>query len=230
MSVSQSPSFDLETRPQRKAPAEPFSNPERRGFYARFGKRAFDLFVSLLALAVLSPILLIIAAIVKLTSSGPVFYRQNRVARDARIFQIMKFRSMTADAERRGRGITVGGDERVTPAGRILRGTKLDELPQFWNVVKGDMSLVGPRPEIPSYVALYTAEQLGVLSVAPGITDIASIHYRHEEKLLEGSPDPDELYRRVILPHKLSLNLQYIERMSFALDLKLIAQTIRSIF
>lgn len=230
MSVSQSPSFDLETRPQRKAPAEPFSNPARRGFYARFGKRAFDLFVSLLALAVLSPILLIIAAIVKLTSSGPVFYRQNRVARDARIFQIMKFRSMTADAERRGRGITVGGDERVTPAGRILRGTKLDELPQFWNVVKGDMSLVGPRPEIPSYVALYTAEQLGVLSVAPGITDIASIHYRHEEKLLEGSPDPDELYRRVILPHKLSLNLQYIERMSFALDLKLIAQTIRSIF
>ncbi len=230
MSVSHSPSLDVETRSQRAAPLEPFSNPHRHGFYARFGKRAFDLFISLLALIVLSPVLLAIAVLVKLTSAGPILYKQNRVGRDARIFQIIKFRSMRVDADRHGWGITVAGDERVTRAGRVLRETKLDELPQLWNIVKGDMSFVGPRPEIPSYVALYTREQLGVLSVAPGITDIASIRYRHEEKVIERSSNPDQFYRRVILPHKLSLNLQYIEQMSFSLDLKLIAQTLRSIF
>jgi lipopolysaccharide/colanic/teichoic acid biosynthesis glycosyltransferase len=230
MSVSQSPSFDVETRSQPNASPEPFSSERRRGFYARVGKRAFDFFVSVLALLVLAPALLAIAVLVKLTSPGPAFYRQNRVGRHARIFQILKFRSMIVDADGRGCGITVGGDERVTGFGRILRETKLDELPQLWNILKGDMSLVGPRPEVPSYVALYTREQLGVLAVAPGITDIASIQYRHEEKLLEGNPDPDDFYRRVILPHKLSLNLQYIQHMSFALDMKLIAQTLRSIF
>jgi lipopolysaccharide/colanic/teichoic acid biosynthesis glycosyltransferase len=230
VSVSHSTSFDVEAGPPRATPLEPFSKPPRHGFYARIGKRAFDLLISLLALIVLSPVLLAIAVVVKLTSPGPVFYRQNRVGRDARIFQIIKFRSMTVDADRHGRGITVAGDERVTRAGRILRETKLDELPQLWNIVKGDMSLVGPRPEIPSYVALYTREQLGVLGVAPGITDIASIRYRHEEKVLERSSNPDEFYRCVILPHKLSLNLGYIEQMSFLLDLKLIVQTLRSIF
>ena len=152
---------------------------------------------------------LVIAVVVKLTSRGPVFYRQNRVGRDARIFRILKFRTMVVDADRQGLGITTAGDERVTPFGKILRELKLDEMPQLWNVLKGDMSLVGPRPELPSYVAQYTPEELRVLSVTPGITDIASIRYRHEEKLLEGSNDPDELYRRLVLPHKLALNLEY---------------------
>jgi lipopolysaccharide/colanic/teichoic acid biosynthesis glycosyltransferase len=227
--VSQTTSFDVET-PPRRHPVDPLHAPGRRGFYGRFGKRAFDLVVSVLALLILAPVLLAIAILVKLSSPGPVFYRQNRVGRNAGIFRIVKFRSMTVDADRHGWGITVAGDERITRIGRILRDTKLDELPQLWNIVKGEMSLVGPRPEIPSYVALYTTDQLGVLSVAPGITDIASIRYRHEEKMLERSANPDEFYCRVVLPHKLSLNLQYIRQMSFGLDLKLIFQTLRSIF
>jgi len=226
--ASQTTSFDVETQPPRHS-LDPMHAPPRRGFYCGFGKRAFDLVVSALALVILSPLLLSIAILVKLSSPGPIFYKQNRVGRYARIFRILKFRSMTPDAERDGWGITIAGDERVTRIGRILRDTKLDELPQLWNIVKGEMSLVGPRPEIPSYVALYTTEQLGVLSVAPGITDIASIHYRHEEKVLEHSANPDDFYRRVVLPHKLSLNLQYIRQMSFGLDLKLIFQTLRSI-
>jgi lipopolysaccharide/colanic/teichoic acid biosynthesis glycosyltransferase len=149
-------------------------------------------------------VFLVIAVVVKLTSRGPAFYRQNRVGRDARIFRILKFRTMVVHADRPGLGITTAGDERVTPFGKILRGLKLDEMPQLWNALKGNMSLVGPRSELPSYVARYAPEQLRVLSVTPGITDLASIRYRHEEKLLEGSNDPDELYRRLVLPHKLA--------------------------
>jgi lipopolysaccharide/colanic/teichoic acid biosynthesis glycosyltransferase len=206
-----------------------FQEPACAGFYRRSGKRAVDICASLVALIALSPLFLVLAILIKLTSRGPVFYRQNRVGRDARIFRILKFRSMVVDADRQGLGITAAEDERVTPFGKFLRELKLDETPQFWNVLKGDMSLVGPRPELPSYVAHYTPEQLRVLSVKPGITDIASIRYRHEEKLLKRSADPDELYRHLILPKKLALNLQYIHCMSLALDLKLILETLRSI-
>jgi lipopolysaccharide/colanic/teichoic acid biosynthesis glycosyltransferase len=201
----------------------------KRGFYCRFGKRAFDFCVSLFALLLLAPLFGLLAIAVKLSSPGPVFFRQKRVGRDAQVFQMLKFRSMVLDADQRGWGITVAGDERVTPIGRILRELKLDELPQLWNVLKGEMSLVGPRPELPSYVAQYTFEQLRVLSARPGITDIASIRYRHEEKMLERSAHPEDFYRNVILPHKLALNLDYIERMSFSLDLRLILQTLRAI-
>lgn len=229
MSVSHS-TYEIEAPPKTKNSREPLPVPEQRGFYRQFGKRALDLFLSLFALLVLSPLFLLIAIVVKLTSPGPVLYRQNRVGRDARIFQIMKFRSMVTDADQNGCGITIGGDERVTPFGRILRNLKLDELPQLWNVLRGDMSIVGPRPEIPSYVAGYTREQLLVLAVRPGITDVASIRYRHEERVLARSSNPEEFYRGVVLPHKLSLNLQYIDGISFASDVKLILQTARSIF
>ena len=230
MAVSPSTSSYTETRPpQPDLSPELFQEPRRIGFYRRFGKRAVDVCASVVTLIALLPVFLVIAILVKLTSRGPVFYRQNRVGRDARIFRILKFRSMVVDADRRGLGITTAEDERVTPFGKILRELKLDETPQLWNVLKGDMSLVGPRPELASYVAQYTPEQLRVLTVKPGITDIASIRYRHEERLLERSADPDELYLRLVLPHKLTLNLEYIDRMSFAFDLKLILQTLRSI-
>jgi lipopolysaccharide/colanic/teichoic acid biosynthesis glycosyltransferase len=136
---------------------------------------------------------------------------------------------MVTDADRIGLGITIAGEERVTRVGRFLRESKLDELPQLWNVFRGDMSLVGPRPELPSYVATYTFEQLGVLSVAPGITDTPSVYYRHEERLLQASSNPDDFYRRVLLPHKLVLDLEYIDQMSLRGDLKLMLQAALSI-
>lgn len=230
MSVSHSPSVEVEAPPQSPRSREPLPIAQQRGFYCRFGKRALDVLISLAALVVLSPLFLLAALLVKLTSEGPVFYRQNRVGRDARIFQILKFRSMAVDADQQGWGITVGGDERVTRFGQIMRDLKIDELPQLWNVLHGDMSLVGPRPEIPSYVAVYSRQQLAVLSVRPGITDPASIRYRHEERVLAGSTDPEEFYRRVVLPHKLTLNLEYIDQVSFSRDIRLILQTARSIF
>ena len=229
MSVSRS-TYEIEAAPLSKGSREPLPIPDSRGVYRRFGKRALDMTIALLAVIVLSPVFLLTALLVKLSSHGPVFYRQNRVGRDARIFQILKFRSMFVDSEQHGSGITVGGDERVTTIGRILRNLKIDELPQLWNVLRGDMSIVGPRPEIPSYVATYTRQQLGVLMVRPGITDSASIQYRHEERMLARSADPEEFYRGVVLPHKLSLNLEYIDQISLAMDLKLMLQTARSIF
>jgi lipopolysaccharide/colanic/teichoic acid biosynthesis glycosyltransferase len=232
VSTSESSSVQIEESSRRTEDFEPFHSREqrKRGFYCRVGKRAFDISVSLLGLLVLAPLFLFLAIIIKLTSRGPVFFMQNRVGRDARIFRIVKFRSMVVDAERQGLGITTADDERVTPVGKILRDLKLDELPQLWNVLKGDMSLVGPRPELPSYVAMYTPEQLRVLTVQPGITDAASIRYRHEEEALKGNADPHEFYRSVVLPHKLALNRDYIEDISFRHDLKLILQTLQSIF
>jgi lipopolysaccharide/colanic/teichoic acid biosynthesis glycosyltransferase len=224
-------SLETETLPLPADPClDPLSNQKQHGFYRCFGKRAFDFCVSSVALVLLSPLFALIAIAIKIGSRGPVFFAQKRVGRDAQIFRMLKFRSMAVDADQRGPGITVAGDERVTPIGKILRELKMDELPQLWNVLKGEMSLVGPRPELPSYVAQYTLEQLRVLSVCPGITDIASIRYRHEEKVLERSSNPDDFYRSVILPHKLSLNLDYVEHMSFSFDLRLILETLLSIF
>src|SRR5579859_5515204 len=150
------------------------------GLYRRAGKRALDAAVSAMMLVVISPLLLIVCALVKLTSPGPVFYRQERVGEGGRPFNIVKFRSMVVDADRRGLGLTSAGDPRVTRCGVVLRQLKIDELPQLWNVLKGDMSLVGPRPELPVYVANYDSRQRVVLTVRPGITDIASIAFRWE--------------------------------------------------
>jgi len=198
-------------------------------FYSRWGKRAIDLVSSFFGLLILSPALLVLSALIKLSSPGTVFFRQVRIGKDGRPFWILKFRSMIQGADRMGKGITPGNDPRVTPLGVFLREWKLDELPQLWNVFKGDMSLVGPRPELPVYVAQYSAEQQKVLEVRPGITDPASLRYRDEGAILQRSTDPERLYREEILPDKLALNLQYLRDVSFSYDLSLIFYTIKSV-
>ena len=199
------------------------------GFYRCRGKRCFDVIVSGLILVLISPVLLFISLIVKLTSPGPVLYRQARVGQGGRVFGILKFRSMVVDADCKGPGITVSGDARVTATGKILRKLKLDEIPQLWNVVIGDMSLVGPRPELPKYVDTYDQWQRAVLSVRPGITDSASIKYRWEEELLSQSSAPEKFYEQIVLPKKLELNLLYIKQMSFQHDCSLLIQTVFSV-
>ena len=176
------------------------------------------------ALLITLPASLIAALAIMLESGGPVLYRGWRVGRDGEIFRIYKFRSMVANADRSGSALTTAGDSRVTRVGRALRRTKLDELPQLLNVLRGEMGIVGPRPEHPNYVRLYTEEQRRVLDVLPGITGAASVRYRNEERLLNGE-NPEVLYRAVIMPEKLRLELEYMERRSFWTDLGLIWET-----
>ena len=172
-----------------------------------------------------SPLLLAAGVAVRLSSPGPILYRGRRVGIGGAPFEMLKFRTMVVGADRRGPAVTLGGDDRVTSVGRILRRTKLDELPQLWNVLRGDMALVGPRPEHPDYVALYTPEQRRVLSVRPGVTGAGSVAYRHEEGHLQG-PDAELRYREVLLPAKLALELDYLERRSLLLDLRLVLATV----
>jgi lipopolysaccharide/colanic/teichoic acid biosynthesis glycosyltransferase len=203
---------------------------KRAGFYRNAGKRAIDFAIAFAGLLILSPLMIVVAILVKCTSLGPILYLQNRVGRGGKTFRIAKFRSMVADADRKGPGITASDDPRVTRLGAMLRESKIDELPQLWNVLRGDMSLVGPRPELPAYVAGYTCEQRRVLTVRPGLTDIASIRYRHEEKVLAESDSPEEFYRSAVLPHKLALNIEYIDHMSLSFDTRLIFQTLKCLF
>jgi len=200
----------------------------RGAFYRRTGKRILDVSCAIAGLVLLAPLFLIVAVLLKLTSSRSVLFRQPRVGRNGRIFLLVKFRSMCGGGES-GPLITVASDPRITFVGAILRRFKIDELPQLWNVLKGEMSLVGPRPEVQRYVAGYTQQQLRVLEVQPGITDPAAIAYRHEEKLLSSHPDPERFYRTIVLPHKLFLNLEYVENISFRRDVSLILKTFRSI-
>ncbi len=192
-------------------------------------KRLFDFFAASVGLLALSPILTLVALAVKLNSPGPALYRSTRVGKAGKPFHMLKFRTMVLDADRLGPGITPGGDRRITPVGRFLRRTKLDELPQLINVVKGDMSLVGPRPEDPRYVALYTSEQRQVLEVRPGITSAASLAYRQEERMLVG-PDWERVYCAEVLPAKLEADLAYLSRRTFLSDFWLIVQTILALF
>ena len=194
-------------------------------------KRCFDVLLAGLGLAVLSPVLLGLALWVKLDSPGPVFYRQVRVGRGGRPFRIHKLRTMAHAAAAAGPEITVGADQRITRAGRFLRRHKLDELPQLIDVLRGAMSLVGPRPEVPRYVALYPpALRDKVLSVRPGITDPASLVYRDEAAVLAAAADPEAEYVNVVMPAKLQLAAQYVEHASLATDLRLIARTVRVVF
>ena len=202
---------------------------DQRGFYLAVGKRLIDIVISSFGLILFAPILLIVGGLIKLSSPGPALFRQQRVGKNERLFWILKFRTMVEGAERTGGGITPRNDPRVTPLGVFLRKWKLDELPQLWNVLKGEMSVVGPRPELPSYVAEYTSEQKAVLLVKPGITDPGSLRYRDEGRLLQQNRDPQRLYREKILPDKLALNLQYLKDISFARDLHLIVSTIKSV-
>lgn len=194
-------------------------------FYTKCGKRALDIFLSASGLACLAPLFVVVACGIKLTSRGPILFRQTRVGKDNHKFQILKFRSMVTNAERNGARITVSGDRRVTRVGRLLRQCKVDELPQLWNVLRGQMSLVGPRPELPLYVAGYSQQERVVLSARPGITDPASLSYRNEEEILAGYDDPENVYRTRILPHKLAMNIAYLRRISLKNDLLIIVQT-----
>ena len=189
-------------------------------------KRMFDILASGFGLLILSPLFLILAVWIPLDSPGPVFYRQTRVGRGGRDFRIFKFRTMRVGADK-GSLVTIGGrDPRVTRAGSFLRRLKLDELPQLINVLVGDMSLVGPRPEVRKYVDLYTPEQLHVLDVRPGMTDAASIKYRNESELLGQAEDPEDYYIHVVMPDKLAINLDYVRHHSFRGDIQLIFKTI----
>lgn len=192
-------------------------------------KRIFDIVASGIGLIILSPLFVVLAVWIKTDSKGPVFYRQIRVGKDNKDFRLFKFRSMRPDSDKLGL-ITVGGhDPRVTRSGYYIRKYKLDELPQLINVFKGDMSFVGPRPEVRKYVDLYTADQLRVLSVRPGITSLASIRYKNENEILASANDPDKTYVEQVLIDKLNIDLQYIDNASFWGDLKLIFITLKEI-
>lgn len=189
-------------------------------------KRLFDIACSLLALLLLCPLLLVVALWVRLDSPGPVLFRQQRVGRGGQPFAILKFRTMQVNAEAAGLQITVGQDPRITRTGAWLRRSKLDELPQLLNVLRGEMSMVGPRPEVPRYVALYPADQRAtVLSVRPGITDLASLAFRDESTLLARSADPERTYVEEILPIKLRHACNYVAQRSLWLDLRILALT-----
>lgn len=193
-------------------------------------KRLFDLLASGVGLLALAPVLLGIALAIKLESHGPVFFRQERVGRFGKTFRIHKFRTMVTDAERRGLQITVGTDARVTKVGAVLRKHKLDELAQLIDVFIGDMSLVGPRPEVPRYVGCYPAEARKiVLSVKPGITDRASIEYKDENEILGRSKDPHKAYVDEVLPIKIGYYIDYVETRSFWGDIRIIYATLLAI-
>jgi len=193
-------------------------------------KRLFDIFFSAIGLSLLSPLFIAVAILIKIDSHGPVFFRQQRMGKNFVPFFIYKFRTMVRDAPQKGPGITIGGDTRVTRIGRILRKSKIDELPQLMNVLKGDMSIVGPRPELETYVELYKNDYNDILHVRPGITDISSVTFRDEESILKDKNDPENYYRHVVLPVKIKLSREYIKRSSFFYDLRLIFMTFYRLF
>jgi lipopolysaccharide/colanic/teichoic acid biosynthesis glycosyltransferase len=189
-------------------------------------KRALDVLVAAVGLIVVSPVLAIAAALVKLDSPGPALFRQERVGRRFRPFVLYKFRTMRVNANGEGPSIAVGNDSRVTRTGRMLRRTKIDELPQLWNVLKGDMSLVGPRPELRQFVDMFHQDYAEILEARPGITDLASIKYRDEAALLAGAAHPEEEYVKRILPDKIRLARESVRRSSIAFDLSVLAKTL----
>lgn len=191
-------------------------------------KRIFDIVISFVGLLILFPFILIIALLIKIDSKGPVFFKQVRVTKNAREFKIFKYRTMRVGSDKYSQ-ITVGKDNRITKVGAFLRKYKLDEIPQLINVLIGDMSLVGPRPEVPKYVALYTDEQKEILKVRAGITDYASIEFSDENDLLASEEDPEKAYIEKIMPKKIELNKKYISEISILTDIKIILLTIKKI-
>ena len=198
----------------------------RRKIYLRAGKRCADLVVSLLGITLSSPILILCASAVKLGSCGPVLFRQQRVGRNGKLFTLLKFRTMTCGPHTERLKITVAGDPRVTTVGTWLRKMKLDELPQLFNVVRGDMSVIGPRPEVPEYVRFYDQRQRMVLRLKPGITGPASLVFINEETVLKQSRNPELFYRTHVMPQKLQIDLEYCERVSFLADCSLACRTL----
>ena len=193
-------------------------------------KRILDILVSLVGLICLFPLLLLAAVLIKLDSRGPIFFRQERIGMRFRPFQILKFRTMVQDSSTRGQSITVGDDPRITRVGWFLRKTKIDELPQLINVLRGEMTFVGPRPEVPQYVELFRQDYEEILKVRPGITDLASIKYRDEAALLGQSENPEEEYITRVLPDKINLGKEYIRRSSVFFDLTLMFKTFLRLF
>src|SRR5438445_738285 len=192
-------------------------------------KRSFDLILSLLGLIVLAPVFAAVAVAIKIESAGPVFYRGLRAGRYGKAFRIFKFRTMVVKAEALGSASTPEDDQRITRVGRFLRKLKLDELPQLLNVVRGEMSLVGPRPQVPWAVEQYTPEERTILKVRPGITDPASVRFRNEGEILRGSADPDKDYFEKIHPEKMRLSIEYVQKQSFLLDCKILLQTMAAV-
>lgn len=191
-------------------------------------KRIFDIISSLFGLILLSPFMIIIAILIKLDSKGPIFFKQVRVTKNGREFKIFKYRTMKIGSDKYSQ-ITVGKDSRITKVGDFLRKYKLDEIPQLINVLIGDMSLVGPRPEVPKYVALYTEEQREILKVRAGITDYASIEFSNENDILANEADPEKAYIEKIMPRKIELNKKYLSEISVMTDIKIILLTIKKI-
>lgn len=192
-------------------------------------KRLFDIIFSLFGLILVSPWLILFAVLIERESPGPAFYRGQRVGKGGKVFRIFKFRSMVMGADKIGGPSTSADDPRLLKIGKILRRYQLDELPQFINILKGEMSFVGPRPEVPSEVATYDEETKKIiLSVRPGLTDLATLANLHEEEILKGAEDPHEAYRRLIQPQKLKLAKEYVEKRSFWLDIKIIFKTLKS--
>ena len=192
-------------------------------------KRLFDIIFSLIGLVFLAPFLILITIIIKADSKGPVFYIQKRVGKGNKDFRLFKFRSMRIDSDISGL-LTVGNkDPRITSSGYYLRKYKLDEIPQLYNVLKGEMSFVGPRPEVRKYVELYNEYQMKVLEVKPGITDLASIKYRNENEILADSDDPEGLYTNEIMPDKIEINLEYISDRSLLKDIRIIIKTLKAV-
>jgi lipopolysaccharide/colanic/teichoic acid biosynthesis glycosyltransferase len=199
----------------------------RRSFYAKFGKRLIDVTASAIGLALLSPVFLIVAVAIKWESSGPVFFRQRRVGKGGKPFRIIKFRSMVSNAATAGPALTTHEDRRITAVGRFIRRTKLDELPQLVNVLCGEMSLVGPRPEVPEFVAFYsTSQQNSLMSMRPGMTDYAAILYRDESALLREGDDPVAVYREKIMPAKFALYEYYGRNITLSNDMRLVLATV----
>ncbi|MDG6006649.1 sugar transferase [Candidatus Brocadia sapporoensis] len=192
-------------------------------------KRLFDLVFSVIGLIVCLPLFVLIAFLIKCNSRGPVFFIQKRVGKGFRLFKLYKFRTMITDASQKGLQVTAVGDPRITKVGRFLRKTKIDELPQLINVFKGDMSLVGPRPEVPKYVEIFRDDYQDILKIKPGITDYATIEFRDEEGVLEKFEDPEDGYIREVLPIKIKLYKKYLEDSGFFTDVKLIVLTLTKI-
>jgi lipopolysaccharide/colanic/teichoic acid biosynthesis glycosyltransferase len=192
-------------------------------------KRSFDIAASFLGLLFLSPVIALVALTIKIDDGGPVLFSQVRMGKGFAPFTLYKFRTMVVEAEKKGSAITAGGDERITGIGRILRKYKLDELPQLVNVLKGEMSIVGPRPEDPHYVEIFHDDYRAILIVRPGITDYATLEFRNEETILAEYDDPEEAYVEVILPQKLQLSKRYISEQSFFRDILIILNTLLSI-
>ncbi|MEG1518858.1 MAG: sugar transferase [Cetobacterium sp.] len=191
-------------------------------------KRLFDVVLSFVGILLLSPIFIVISILIKLDSKGEVIFKQIRITKNRKEFKIYKFRTMKVDTEKEGQ-ITIGKDSRITRVGNILRKTKLDELPQLFNVLEGSMSFVGPRPEVPKYVNYYTQDELEILNVRAGITDYASIYFSDESELLGKAEDPEKYYIDTIMPYKIELNKKYIQNMGIGTDIKIIVLTVLKI-